>query len=454
MSTEEFTGAAVGQDKPVEPVGASSPAAMPQEQALSSAPEAFPGVFVVGVGNAGVNLVDALIRQDFPASSCAVVNGDAPALGGSLAAHKIAMDKQGRGMGFGGDPERGRIGAESCQAQIAECCKERRSVVIVCGMGGGAGTGGAPLVARLAKAAGALVVCLPVMPFECEGALRGRIAESGLVDLRKEADLVLPFRNDRVVSSEAAASVLDTFKSANEFIVCLLKCVVRAFTAGNVMGLPFSDICTLMHDRADLCLAAAAESAGAERAETVVARILCHPVFEHGSATLAEAETVAVNVVGGTTLGIAEINKIVDRVAQESASTPLVMGAAIHPEMGDRIAVMVLVDFRKGPQTEAPRMVSEQQARGSRMAEMPDMGPGSSRPPSRLVPPPPDLSQERLRQIHSQAGRGRKGAPRMRQVQLPLDIISRGRFDKSEPTILKGEDLDIPTYVRRGISLN
>ena len=71
-----------------------------------------------------------------------------------------------------------------------------------------------------------------------------------------------------------------------------------------------------------------------------------------------------------------------------------------------------------------------------------------------LVPPPPDLSQERLRQIHSQAGRGRKGAPRMRQVQLPLDIISRGRFDKSEPTILKGEDLDIPTYVRRGISLN
>jgi cell division protein FtsZ len=419
------------------------------EQVAPLTHPAKPVIRVIGVGNAGTNLVDVLVKKGFPAGECAVLNSDLMSLTSSVAGQKITIGtKQNRGLGCGGDAERGRAGAEGCASEIAAFCKDATAVVIVCGLGGGTGTGAAPVVARHAKTAGAIVLSIPAIPFECEGALRRRLAEAGFKDLRQEADLVLPFYNDRAVSPNAPKTLLDTYKSANEMLAGSIRCVCNAFTAGSVMGLPFSDICILMRDRSEDCMLVTAEAEGTDRATVAADALMAHPVLQGGNLTLADADAVAVCVLGGPSLGIGEVNKVVERTSVESASSPFLMGAAIHLEMDDRVAVVLIIG--KVGQASAETHRTTQPARDPWTG---DVSEPAHRPKSRHVPPPPEMTQERARQLHEGA-RARKVSPRMRQAQLALDIVSKGRFDRSEPTIHKGEDLDIPTYVRRGIPLN
>ncbi|HLP77704.1 MAG TPA: hypothetical protein VK327_12390, partial [Candidatus Paceibacterota bacterium] len=195
------------------------------------------------------------------------------------------------------------------------------------------------------------------------------------------------------------------------------------------------------------------------RAREVIDRLLAHPMLDDGR-TLSESDAVLVSIVGGTDLTMAEINRVMEHINGKCVRAQVVMGAAVDQQFQDRLSV-TLVATRE-PEVPAAKAVSgepsnaevRQPAAGFDTAFERSQTP---RPPSRFVPPPPAMSQEKMEQIANRtggSGRGRKTAPRFRQSQLPLEIISKGRFDKSEPTIHKGEDLDVPTYIRRGVALN
>jgi cell division protein FtsZ len=229
------------------------------------------------------------------------------------------------------------------------------------------------------------------------------------------------------------------------------------------MGMPFTDLCYLVRQRSADCAFAVAETSGPNRAAEAVERLLAHPMVD-GPESLAQAAAAAVCVLGGPSLGMLEVNRIMDNLRTRSKDAPVLMGAAIAPEMGDRLLVGLLLGRAERGQgageasaVPADDRLGEESPDSELTQHLVDRQ-STPRPQSRFVPPPPDLSPDRVEQLRIRQGpsgaRPRKPHPRMRQGTLPLEIISKGRFDKSEPTIHKGEDLDVPTYIRRGVALN
>ena len=205
-----------------------------------------------------------------------------------------------------------------------------------------------------------------------------------------------------------------------------------------------------------------AEASGPTRAAQAVERLLANPLLG-GAATLSQATALAVYVMGGPALGTAEVNRIMDQVHRQCDTAPISMGAAIVPELGDRLLVGLLVPEREAG-ADSPENDDDPAGEPARRGQAEELSAQlvnrteTSRRQSRFVPPPPAVPPERMAQLfkdHARStGRTRKPSAKLRQGNLPLDIVSKGRFDKSEPTIHKGEDLDVPTYIRRGVALN
>jgi cell division protein FtsZ len=173
---------------------------------------------------------------------------------------------------------------------------------------------------------------------------------------------------------------------------------------------------------------------------------------------LTEAGAVLICIAGGGDLTMSEVNRIMDQVSRQCEQAHIIMGAAIDPAMGDRLAVTLLAS-RGGilPEPALPDTIPAPAASAGIDLSEHLMGPEPApRPAPRFLPPPPTLTPEQTERllIQQNSGRTRRSGPKLRQGQLPLEIITRGRFEKSEPTIHKGQDLDVPTYIRRGVALN
>jgi cell division protein FtsZ len=179
-------------------------------------------------------------------------------------------------------------------------------------------------------------------------------------------------------------------------------------------------------------------------------KLLAHPMIEEGE-VLSDAEAIIVSLTGGPNLTMAEVNHIVEQIKAKCGPSQVRVGACIDQSFGERLAV-TLFCVRKLGREPAPRGRIEELD-----TQLLDRS-ASLKPGSRFLPPPPTLPPEKVARMLSQQTRGRSGPRRvvskMRQAQLPLEIVSKGRFDRSEPTIHKGEDLDVPTYLRRGVPLN
>jgi cell division protein FtsZ len=416
---------------------------------------------VFGIGTAGVNVIEQVLTGAPSGAAFVVLNTDAQSLAASTAPEKVHLEtKLMRGMGTGGDPERGRALAEEHLPKLSPLWRGADVVCLVAGLGGGAGTGISPVVARAARESGALVLAFVILPFDCEGTLRSQVAQAGLARLKEAADLVVCLPNQKAFALiNEATSLLDTFRASNELLGACVRSALLALTSQSVMGLPFTDLCFLVRQRSSDCVFAVAEAAGPSRSAEALERLLAHPMLE-GADFLSEAEAAAVCVMGGTDLAMVEVNRIMDQIHSRCKESPVLMGALVSPELSKRLIVSLLV-ARPEPaapaEAESEQPASEtplsQRASGDLNEHLVNRS-SPARPQSRCVPPPPAVTPERLEQLQMRQTRSRKASSRLRQGQLPLEIISKGRFDKSEPTIHKGEDLDVPTYIRRGISLN
>jgi cell division protein FtsZ len=418
---------------------------------------------VIGVGGAGGNAVAHMCREKFQGVSFKAINTDAQALEQCGTPDKLVLGcKLTRGLGTGGDPAMGRAAAEEDLETIRAACQGADIVFIAAGLGGGTGTGASPIVARVAQECGALVLGIVTLPFEFEGARRQRQAQMGLLELKAAADAVICLPNQKILKLvDDNTGMLETFKISNDLLAQGVRGVWRLLTQTGLINVDFADLCAVTRGRHAESSFATVEASGENRATQIVERLLSHPLLEEGQ-ILSEADSVLISVLAGPDLTIAEVNRIMEQINRHCENAHLIMGAAIEQSFSERLAVTLIASC--GAQTEAAPA-----AEGGARMPLPDgprdNAPGndaeietpflrprrSERPPSRFLPPPPALSEEQLQQARRNRSRSQIN---LRQGQLPLEIVSRGRFEKSEPTIHRGEDLDVPTYIRRGVPLN
>jgi len=419
-------------------------------------------VKIIGVGTAGTIMVDQLNREEFAAASFAFVNTDATAPSGPTK-HLLLETAPVRGLGTGGDPERGRRLAEENFSALKFICAEADVIFLVSGLGGGAGSGVMPVIARAARETGALVMAFVTLPFDCEGNRRQQQARLALEDLQEASDGVLCLPNQKAISLLAAnCSFSDAFRTTTRLLTEGLRGIWRLLMYRGLLEIPFADLRAVLRERQRECAFATLEASGLDRARDILAALPLHPLLEGGRA-LEEAATVLVSLCGGANLTMAEVNQVMQDVNGRCARARVIVGAAQDEQFGDRLALTII----------AAKPGRDEQLKGEESVSRAETEPATApefsseflhpteieRPKTRVVPPSPTLTAtQREELITKQAGkvvRTRKNSgPRMRQTTLPLDIVTKGRFDKSEPTIHKGEDLDLPTYIRRGIALN
>ena len=427
---------------------------------------------VFGVGGAGCNAVEQIAQREFVGVEFVAVNTDVQALLDLSVGRVVPLGATlTRGLGAGGDPEVGRAAAEEDAEQLCQLCADAKVVVIVTGLGGGTGTGASPVLARAAKEAGALVLAIATLPFECEGARRRSQAQAGLEELKETADAVLCLPNQRLIKLiDEKTSLVETFSITNDLLAQGLRGIWRLLARTGIINVDFADLCAVVRGQHAENSFACAEAQGEHRAREVVEMLLASPWLEGGT-LLREAESVLVSIVAGSDLTMAEVNRVMSRINHACEYAHIIMGAAIEAELGDRLSVTVIAArqpeagaadavtaaavLREGDETRSKRTAGETVEASAFDSQFIEKNP-PTRPPSRFVPPPPELGPEKKQQLLAQQKRRpyRKPGSKMRQGTLPLEIVSKGRFEKSEPTIHDGEDLDVPTYIRRGVPLN
>ena len=389
---------------------------------------------IFGVGDVGVKLLADLDAAEFSAAGFAAVNTDGLSLPASGAPLKFHIEnKLLRGLGSGGDAVRARTLAEEQFSALKSACADARVVFILAGLGGGAGSGISPVLARAAREAGALVLAFVTLPFECEGSHRQQQAQRGLEHLKESADGVICLNGDKIFGIiDENTSILEIFGAADRLLIDGLRGVWQLLNRRGLIQVHFSDLCELLRDRhAENCFAFV-EASGPARSREVVKEILSHPLLDKGRA-LAESDAVIVNITAGKNLTMAEIKRVMDEVKRRCGTVQIIMGAAVDEALGDRLCVTIIAArptvLAKPDETVRPAGTLNRGGYTSSHAGMSVS---------------PTLNGSRLR--HS------SGKPV--QTQLPLTVVSRGRFDKSEPTLHQGEDLDVPTFLRRGVMMN
>ena len=403
---------------------------MNTENPLFETPEIAgkPLVRIIAVGNAGDALLGTLGAAEFAGAEFAAINTDAAALAASVAPVKIHLEnKLFRGLGSGGDPERGRALAEEQFSTLKSACEGASVVFILAGLGGGAGSGISPVLAKAAHEAGALVLAFVTLPFDCEGNRREAQAQTALEQLKSAADGVICLPSQKIFKLiNENSTLVETFRVTGGFLIEGVRGVWSLLTRPGIIQVHFGDLCALIRDRHAENAFAFVEASGPGRAREVAEKILNHPLLDEGRA-LAESDAVLVSLTAGKDLTMAEINRVMEQVKRQCGHAQIVMGASADADLKDKLCVTVIAAKSNAqPSSVAPRAEN-------RTATTTVSGHRE-----------PALARTRTR---------RAGAKPV-QGQLPLTIISKGRFDKSEPTLHRGEDLDVPTFIRRGIALN
>ena len=414
-------------------------------------PESSPAriLKIIGVGDAGVSLINTLDTAEFAGATRVAINTDGLSLASSSAKVKIHLEtKLMRGMGTGGDAERGQSLAEEQFSTLKTACSGADVVLIIAGLGGGAGSGISPVLARAARETGALVLAFVTLPFLCEGNRRSKQAQLSLEQMKAVADGVICLPSQKAFKLiDENTSLLDMFRQTGGLLVEGLRGVWQLLTRPGLIQIHFDDLCALVRNRHSESSFAFVEASGAGRSREIVEKLITHPLLDEGRA-LTDSDAVLVSLVGGTDLTMAEVNRVMEHISRHCEHAQIIMGAAVDAALKNRLSVTVIASKNVAapelPAAPAGDLVGPVGSRG---------GMGSAG--GRATPPAPSFSLEQREQALSKsAGRSRRVAPKMRQEQLPLAIVSRGRFDKSEPTVHKGEDLDIPTFVRRGVAMN
>ena len=312
---------------------------------------------VVGVGGGGVNAVNRMIERGLRGVEFIAINTDAQALLMSDADVKLDIGRElTRGLGAGADPEVGRRAAEDHAEEIEQALTGADMVFVTAGEGGGTGTGGAPVVARVAKAAGALTVGVVTKPFSFEGKRRQAQAEAGVEQLRDEVDTLIVVPNDRLLElGDPTISMIQAFETADHILLAGVQGITDLITTPGLWNLDFADVKSVMHE-AGTALMGIGASRGADRAIKAAELAIASPLLE---TSIEGAQGVLISIQGGSNLGLYEINdaaKLVEEAVHPDAN--IIFGAVIDDSLGDEVRVTVIAAGFDETQQVSPRTSS------------------------------------------------------------------------------------------------
>jgi cell division protein FtsZ len=366
-----------------------------------------PRMLVMGVGGSGVLAVEALLQLD-PELTAVGVDTDTKALNSKvLTNHGIHVGQAvTNGLSAGGDVELGRQAIEKNSSDIRRQLREVDLLVIVAGLGGGTGSGAVPVVTRLAREAGALVMCMVSMPFKFEGRKILNVAEEALKRIRTHADAIVRIPNERLIErSDADLSAAEAFSRSHQIMLDGVFSLMRMLSQRGICGLDFAGIHTMLRNCDGYCNFASSEASGSSRATAVAEGVVQHQLLNKGK-LLASAAGAVVGITGGSDLRLSEIEEIMDKIHEKLPENVWVnYGVAIDPAFEGRLSAFVL----------AAEQWREALVDASRQSSL-------------------------------FTGRPMQG-------ELQLEASGKGCFSHLDPTIHANQDLDVPTYIRRNIKL-
>ena len=307
-----------------------------------AAPQNYLAVIkVVGIGGGGVNAVNRMIEEGLKGVEFIAINTDAQALLMSDADVKLDVGRElTRGLGAGANPDVGAKAAEDHREEIEEVLKGADMVFVTAGEGGGTGTGGAPVVASIARSLGALTIGVVTRPFGFEGKRRASQAEVGIERLRSEVDTLIVIPNDRLLSiSDRHVSVLDAFKAADQVLLSGVQGITDLITTPGLINLDFADVKSVMSG-AGSALMGIGSARGDDRSVAAAEMAISSPLLE---ASIDGAHGVLLSIQGGSDLGLFEINEAAQLVANSAApDANIIFGAVIDDALGDEVRVTVI----------------------------------------------------------------------------------------------------------------
>ncbi len=302
---------------------------------------------VIGVGGGGNNAVNRMIEAGLGGVEFVSINTDKQALLSSQANQKIQIgEKLTKGLGAGANPDMGAKAAEESYDEIAQAISGSDMVFVTAGMGGGTGTGAAPVVAQIAKDMGILTLGIVTKPFLFEGRQRMLRADEGIQALRGAVDAIITIPNDRLLQiSNQHTTFIDAFKMADDILLKGVKGISDLITNDAVVNLDFADVVTIMKDTG-IAHMGVGRASGEKRAEEAVKMAISSPLLE---TTIDGARGVLINVTGGTDLGLFEINSAASMVMEAAdPNANIIFGATVDPDMKDEVSITVIATGFEG----------------------------------------------------------------------------------------------------------
>lgn len=405
---------------------------------------------LVGVGGAGSNAVDRLKMENLERLQLAVINTDYQALASSPVQDKVLVGMSvTRGLGAGGDPDLGREAAEADREKIAAVVKDCHLVFLVTGMGGGTGSGASPVVAEIAAETGALVIAFVTMPFSFEGGRRLKQAEEGLRALRQVCDAVIPLPND-VLLQEAGdnESVLDSFARADEWIGRGVKSIWSMLFKTGLINLDFATLRQAFHTRGGKTLFGLGEGQGESAVADALASLKLCPLL-HTPEFSRKADRLLVNILGGADLTLPKVNELMTAITEQfGRDSHIIMGAVIDEDLPGRIEVCVIGTSDMGGRGMPPRRppaTTRGKAQFILRAESSPAPAAADFAPSSASRAPVPVALGDIKAVQ---------AARAAQDEFGFgEVESRGHFEKTDRNLFDGQDLDVPTYLRKGIKI-
>lgn len=451
----------------------------------------FIPIKIVSVGGAGLNALDRIVLDGLETVDVVAINTDVHSLTSSVATRKVQLGRSvSRGLGAGGDPDVGYQAALESADEIREALADARMIFICAGLGGGTGSGGAPYVAQAARETGALVIAFVTLPFAFEGKRRNAQAREALLRLSEFAHAVVCFENDRMGDlTPPQAGIHQAFATADMTISQSVRSIVNLIQRPGLIRIGFDDLLAALRTRNSRCLFGYGESDSDNRAHDALTQALKNPLMDRGR-MLADATQVLVQVAGGPGMTLSEIEILMQELGRHvSDQTQILFGSVVDARLGDRLSVTiisslsaeeeaVLLQTPPAPSSasvaspvreryQTPTSEHEIQHEEPTVALRPleetvpfeepvpaEPGPVSTpistEPP--LIPTRNGEPQPATSTSQEKAAAEKSGTPAKQEV-LQFEPVTRGRFEKSEPTIVEGEDLDVPTYLRKNIKV-
>ncbi len=379
---------------------------------------------VIGVGGGGGNAINSMVAGRLEGVEFIAANTDVQALAANRAQVKIQLGKSlSRGLGAGANPDRGREAALEAREQIGELLAGADMVFVTAGMGGGTGTGGAPIIADVAKSSGALTVGVVTKPFLFEGNRRRKQAEQGIAELKSAVDTLIVIPNQRLLSvAGESMSLADAFQRVDEVLLNAVQGISDLITVHGLVNVDFADVRTIMCERG-MALMGTGRGQGAKRAVEAMQAAISSPLLE--DVTLDGATGLLVNITGGPQLTLHEVNEAVTMA--QSAADPdanIIFGSVVDENLGDEVKITVIA---------TGFMAKDAPVRSSMQVSLPSVATRTAPSPALAADAAVEKAQVRIAPVP---------APAIRPPPRPRD--------PSAFKPLEDDQYDIPAFLRRG----